>query len=343
MNAKRRPPTPTVVDRALDRAGLRRAPGRPTQVHLSVTDRCFLPCKHCDIWKNEDPDLPGHVWEDVIDRLAEWVAPASMNFVGGEPLLRKDLESLMGRAVQRGFDVSFNTNGWLVTEKRARAVAAAGVRIAYVSMDGIEKATVDHSRGRAGSWEKATTAIDRLLDAGVPRVIVATILHAGNAAEVDGLLAFVKSRGLQVVVQPLYQNFGDNDYDPDWWRQSEMFPRDEAQLAAIEGALDRLSVERLRGGPVCNAVGQLQGMKGHFRAPDQDNRHICRAGHSDISFDPQGRIRLCYFLDPVGSVFDPTPFPLMWDGLATLRRRWEVSRCDRHCNLLNCNFDRDDA
>lgn len=334
---------PTLPDRLLDKAGLRRAPQRPTQVHLSVTDRCFLPCLHCDIWKNEDADLPGHVWEDVIDRLATWLAPASMNFVGGEPLLRKDLESLMGRAVQRGFDVSFNTNGWLVTPKRARAVADAGVRIAYVSMDGIKKQTVDHSRGRSGSWDKAMSAIDRLLDAGVPRVIVATILHAGNAAEAEELLAFVKSRGLQVVVQPLYQNFGNNAYDPDWWKTSEMFPRTDAQRAAIDAALDLFSVERLRGGPVCNAVEQLQAMKGHFNAPWQDNRHICRAGHSDISLDPQGRVRLCYFLEPVGTVFDATPFPVMWDSFTTLRRRWEVSRCDRHCNLLNCNFDRTDA
>lgn len=332
-----------LADRALDRMRLRRAPQRPTQVHLSVTDRCFLPCLHCDIWKNEDPDLPTTVWEDTIDRLGAWLAPASMNFVGGEPLLRKDLEQLMGRAVQRGFDVSFNTNGWLVTDKRARAVAQAGVRIAYVSMDGFRAETVDHSRGRAGSRDKAMAAIDRLLDAGVPRVIVATILHADNAAEVPELLDFVKSRGLQLVVQPLYQNFGNNAYDPDWWRHSAMFPHQPQALSRVEQALDTLSVERLRGGPVCNAVEQLQAMKGHFAAPQDDNRHICRAGHSDISFDPQGRIRLCYFLDPVGTVFDATPFPVMWDAWTTLRRRWEVSRCDRRCNLLNCNFDRDEG
>ena len=102
-----------VLERGLDRMHLRRAPGRPEQIHLSVTDRCFLPCLHCDIWKNDVTDLPGDVWADVIDRLAGWCAPAGMNFVGGEPLLRKDLESLMARAVSRGFTVSFNTNGWL--------------------------------------------------------------------------------------------------------------------------------------------------------------------------------------------------------------------------------------
>ena len=55
-----------VVDRVLDRARLRRAPGRPDRVHLAVTDRCFLPCLHCDIWKNETPDLEEAVWADLI-------------------------------------------------------------------------------------------------------------------------------------------------------------------------------------------------------------------------------------------------------------------------------------
>lgn len=332
----------TLTDRVLDRLRLRRAPTRPRQVHLSVTDRCFLPCTHCDIWKNDTVDLPTAFWEDAIDRLAEWCAPAAMNFVGGEPLLRRDLEQLMGRAVSAGFEVSFNTNGWLVTEARAQAVAKAGVSIAYVSLDGTDPATVDHTRGREGSFDKAWTAIERFLATGGPRVVISCILHAGNADQMADLVEVCRRRGLQLVVQPLYQSFGDNAYDPDWWRQAELFPRTAPELEALDAALDRLTAERLRGGPVCNDPAQLQAMKGHFRAPDQDNGQMCRAGHSDISLDPHGNVRLCYFLHPVGNLLDPTPLPLMWDGHTALRRRWEVSRCDRHCNLLNCNFNRQD-
>lgn len=336
-------PSPALFDRALDRARLRRAPGRPRQIHLSVTDRCFLPCLHCDIWKNEAEDLPGEVWEDLIDRLGPWCAPAGMNFVGGEPFLRRDLESLIARATRRGFEVSFNTNGWLVTPERAARVAEAGARIAYVSLDGMRAETVDHSRGRKGSYDKALRAIELLQASGGPRVVVACVLHGRNAAELPELLAWVRARGLQLVVQPLYQSFGDNAYDPDWWRTAPLFPREEAELQAIDAALDALSAERLRGGPVCNAVAQLQAMKRHFREPGTDNGASCRAGHTDLSFDPQGRIRLCYFLEPVGSVFDTAPLPVVWDSLTTLRRRWEVSRCERACSLLNCNFERHDG
>lgn len=331
-----------LVDRGLDALQLRRAPGRPTQVHLSVTDRCFLPCKHCDIWKNEDADLPTAVWMDVLDRLAEWVGPASVNFVGGEPLLRRDLEDLMARATALGNTVSFNTNTWLLKPHRVQRLADAGVSIAYISMDGAREATVDHSRGRKGSWRKNLAAMDLLDRVPNPRVVVASILHGGNAEEVPELLQLVKDRGYQLVVQPLYQTFGRVEYDPDWWRRSEFWPWDEGRLQALDAALDLLSVERLKGGPVCNAVGQLQAMKGYYRKPDGFNGLTCKAGHSDIAFDPQGNIRLCYFLEPVATVFDWSPLAAIWDAPRTLRRRWQVSRCERHCNLLNCNFDRSD-
>ena len=155
--------TGEVLERGLDRLQLRRAPHRPEQIHLSVTDRCFLPCLHCDIWKNEATDLPGTIWLDLIDRLGDWCAPAGMNFVGGEPLLRRDLEQLIGQAVRRGFTTSFNTNGWLVNAQRAKAISEAGASIAYVSLDGMRAETIDHSRGKVGSFDKAMEAM------GVPK------------------------------------------------------------------------------------------------------------------------------------------------------------------------------
>ncbi|MEC7983540.1 MAG: radical SAM protein [Myxococcota bacterium] len=322
----------------LDELSLRRAPGLPNQLHLSVTDRCFLPCLHCDIWKNEAVDLPTDDWFSIIDRLGAWCAPAGMNFVGGETLLRTDLEQLVSRAVGHGFEVSFNTNGWLVNQKRARSLSEAGASIAYVSLDGFLEETVDHSRGKRGSYQKARDAIAYFQDCAGIRVIVASILHAGNANEFSDLLSWVQEEGLQLVVQPLYQNFGDVAYEEEWWKSNEMWPRSEKELRAVTQCLDMLIGARQSGYPVCNEAMQLEAMKFHFRHPERDSGVSCRAGHSDLSFDPQGRIRLCYFLDPIGSMFEEVELDWIWKRAGTLRRRWQVSRCERHCNLLNCNF-----
>ena len=328
--------TDRLAERALAAARLRRAPGRPTQIHLSVTDRCFLPCAHCDIYKNEAEDLPESTWARVIDELAVWVGPASMNFVGGEPLLRSDLERLMKRATDRGFTVTFNTNAWLLNDKRARALCDAGASVAYLSLDGVKEATVDHSRGKPGTYKKVLEACDRLDRLPNPRVIVSCILHAGNAAEVPALLGWCKARGYELVVQPLYQNFGNNAHDPTWWRRSPMWPTD---VGPIHAALDVLVAERRAEGKVCNPVGQLEAFRAYFLNPSVPNGQVCKAGHSDLAFDPAGNVRLCYFLEPIGNIADERPLPELWRAVGTLRRRYEVHTCTRSCNLLNCNFE----
>ncbi len=312
-----------------------RAAAPPGQIHLSVTDRCFLPCLHCDIYKNEAEDLPTSEWLSVLDQLGGWLGTASVNFVGGEPLLRKDLEQLMGRATQLGFAVTFNTNGWLLNATRARGLRDAGASVAYVSLDGARTETVDHSRGRTGSFRKALDACDHLDAVGRPRVILSCVLHGKNAAEIPLLLELARSRGYELVVQPLYQSFGENAHDPGWWRRSPLWPTSE-ELPLIDMALDVLSAERRAAGRVCNSVEQLEAFKAYFRGPHLANGQVCKAGHSDLAFDPAGKVRLCYFLEPVGHLHEP--LPEIWNRVRTMRRRHEVSRCQRSCNLLNCNF-----
>ena len=327
-----------VVEHVLDVKKLRRAPNLPRQIHLSVTDRCFLPCLHCDIWKNDTIDLPTQDWLDIIDKLGVWCPNGSMNFVGGETLLRKDLEILVQRAASYNFTISFNTNGYLVTRERANILSQAGASIAYVSMDGIEKTTVDHSRGRKGSFEKAVQALSYFGESHHIQPIVACILHAKNADEMIPLLNWCETRGYQLVIQPLYQNFGDVKYDPNWWRKSEFWPHQEHEKENLFAVIESLKEARQQGRPICNEVAQLHMMKFHFSHPVKDSGLSCRAGHSDLSFDPQGNIRLCYFLEPVGHMKD-VDLQNLWASYKTMRRRWQVSRCERHCNMLNCNFD----
>lgn len=327
-----------IVESALDSRGYRRAPGLPSQVHLSVTDRCFLPCLHCDIWKNEDVDLPTEFWLDAIDQLGEWCAPAGMNFVGGEPLLRKDLETLIQRAHRWGFETSMNTNAWLLNPERVRRLKNAQIGLVYVSLDGFTAETVDHSRGREGSFTKAMEAIDMLRNEGVT-VWVASVFHKGNAQEIVSLAQWVHLQGVRIVMQPLYQNFGNVQYQPDWWETSDFFPRSPDELRDVSTALDRLTEMSQNGIGVVNSPQQLQAMKWYFANPGRDSGVSCRAGHSDISIDPKGQIRLCYFLEPVGTFQSGISLQHVWNDVETLRRRWTVSRCERSCSLLNCNFD----
>ncbi len=328
-------PLPRALRQAAELARLRPAPGPPTQVHVSVTDRCNLPCVHCAIHRKKTKDLPTEAWLRFFDDLAGWLGEAGVNFAGGEPLIRTDLERLITHAVAKGFTTTFNTNGWLLTQERAASIADTGVSIVYVSLDGMDEDLVDHTRGKRGAFRRAIQGIEHLRVRAGPQIIVATILHGQNASQIPALLDYVRQRELQLVIQPLYQTF-DEPYDPGWHHHSELWPKD---MGVLEAAIDQLVAVRQEWGPVCNPIAQLEGIRQYFRAPDVHNGLACRAGHSDLAVDAQGKLRLCFMLDPIGDITQRGPTEKVWTHPTALRRRWQVAHCTRPCNLLNCNFE----
>ena len=109
-------------------------------LRLSVTDRCNLRCSYCM------PE-PEYVWlprEDIlqfeeIERLVDAFLALGVDKVrltGGEPLLRRDLPSLVERLAVRSAirDLAMTTNGVLLAE-HASALLKAGLHRLTVSLD----------------------------------------------------------------------------------------------------------------------------------------------------------------------------------------------------------------
>jgi GTP 3',8-cyclase len=112
-------------------------------LRLSVTDRCNLRCSYCM------PE-PEYVWlprEDIlqfeeIERLVDVFLDLGVDKVrltGGEPLLRRDLPSLVARLAARPRirDLAMTTNGVLLAEY-ADALASAGLHRLTVSLDTLQ-------------------------------------------------------------------------------------------------------------------------------------------------------------------------------------------------------------
>ena len=316
---------------------LRAAPGLPTQMHVSITDRCCLPCRMCDIWRiKPGEELTTNEWKGIFKQVADWAGPVGLNFAGGEPFLRKDLIELIRYGTDLGFTVTSNTNATLFNAKKIDQLAGAGLDILYVSLDGSTAATHDYVRGEAGTYDKVMRTLDLVDMVEKPRVVIAMIINRRSISEMKQMADWTLERGYQVVYQPLFNNFG-RTYDPQWFVKSPLFPREE-DLPALDDALDYLISIKEADGHVCNSVGQLKEMKRYFRSPSVSNGLPCNAGHSDISLDPYGNLLLCFWLPPVGRVLKQ-PIPWMWNSMKSKRRRWEAHNCPRTCNMLNCNFE----
>ena len=124
--------------------------GRPLRdLRISVTDRCNFRCVYCmpkEVFGRgyRFMDRKELLTFEEIERLAgAFVAHGveKIRITGGEPLLRRDLEVLVGTlAALDGLDVALTTNGALLPQK-AEALAAAGLQRVTVSLDSLDDAT----------------------------------------------------------------------------------------------------------------------------------------------------------------------------------------------------------
>jgi cyclic pyranopterin phosphate synthase len=122
--------------------------GRPVRdLRLSVTDRCNFRCPYCMPRTLFGPDHPFSPRSELLtyEELSRLVAifaglgVTKVRLTGGEPLLRRDLESLVEMiAATPGIDdIALTTNGSLLAS-RADALRAAGLRRVTVSLDSVD-------------------------------------------------------------------------------------------------------------------------------------------------------------------------------------------------------------
>jgi GTP 3',8-cyclase len=145
-------------------------------LRISVTDRCQFRCTYCmprEVFGRDFAFLPRAellTFEELarIARIFAGLGVRKLRLTGGEPLLRRDLERLVGMLAAIGDigDIALTTNGALLAGK-ARALAAAGLRRVTVSLDSLDD-----------------SAFMALNDAGFP---VARVLDAIAAAAGAGL------------------------------------------------------------------------------------------------------------------------------------------------------------
>jgi cyclic pyranopterin phosphate synthase len=142
------------VQRIAADGGLRDALGRPlSDLRISVTDRCNFRCNYCmpkEVFDKDYPYLPHSAllsFEEITRTARLFVAHGvrKIRLTGGEPLLRKNIEVLIGQLAAlrtpdgRPLDLTLTTNGSLLARK-AQALKAAGLQRVTVSLDGLDDA-----------------------------------------------------------------------------------------------------------------------------------------------------------------------------------------------------------
>lgn len=112
---------------------------------FNVTNQCNERCKMCNIRKETSHPMP----IEKIERYAEKLAEFGIGYVylqGGEPLIRKDIIDIVDIFLNQGIHPTLITNGLLLTQEIAGAIAARNCNLS-ISIDTMDGKKYENLRG----------------------------------------------------------------------------------------------------------------------------------------------------------------------------------------------------
>ena len=239
-----------VVERLVDTLG------RPVRdLRISVTDRCNFRCVYCmpkEVFGRDYPFLPRAelLTFEEIERLARVFAGLGVEKIrltGGEPLVRRDLEILVGLLARiDGLDLTLTTNGALLARK-AEALKDAGLNRITVSLDSLDDDVFRAMNDVDFPVTRILEGIDAALAAGFVPVKVNVVVKRG--LNEDSVLPMARYFcGTGVVLRFIeYMDVGHSN----GWRLDDVVPAAEI-VAAIDAELPLEPVEPAYRGEVAN-------------------------------------------------------------------------------------------
>lgn len=173
-------------------------------IQLQYNYVCNFNCQHCSVSdfkhrKNVKILTIADVWE--LSRQADEMGLAHIDVTGGEPILFPDLDQLIEAINPAKFYIQVDTNGWLMTDERAKHLKSIGVDKIQLSLDSLSAEEHDVFRRRPGSHERALRAIDSIKKAGLNMQIATVVTHQRlRSEEFIKFLEFAKSKEVAVSV-----------------------------------------------------------------------------------------------------------------------------------------------
>ena len=177
-----------------------------TDLRVSITDRCNYKCVYCRTG-SEGAQFAELQLDDYLRMIRVFVSLGiqKIRLTGGEPLLRKDIVSLVAQLAElrtnsaaAPLDLAVTTNGHLLAQMAA-PLAHAGLSRITVSMDAVDPAIFARITRIPGSFEKVLAGVRAAQCAGLGPVKVNCVLLRGfNDDQIIPFARFSRDEGVIV-------------------------------------------------------------------------------------------------------------------------------------------------
>jgi hopanoid biosynthesis associated radical SAM protein HpnH len=219
----------------------------PLVLMLEPLHACNLRCTGCGRVR-EYADTVGRALsiDECLASVEECGAPI-VSVCGGEPLLYRGVEELVGELVRRGRHVYLCTNG-LLLEKKLPGFAATSRLFINVHLDGME-ATHDRAVERQGVFAQAIRGVKAAAAAGFQVCTNTTVYRETDVHEIAVLFEYLSELGVGgFMLSPAYGYEAVSRIDPG--RAREVFMTRDEIRAKFRRAEELLGRFRLVASPV---------------------------------------------------------------------------------------------
>jgi GTP 3',8-cyclase len=259
-------------------------------VRISVTDRCNLKCKYCV--DGEFPFIPHDEilrYEEIIRfvRICAGLGVTKIRLTGGEPLVRKDIGSLIkGIASIKGIDdIGLTTNG-VYLGKQITELKEAGLKRVNISLDTLKRERFAEITG-VDAFDDVLRSIKLAVYEGLHPVKINTVIIQGfNDDEILAFAKLAKTRSVEVRFIE-FMPFGQSDL----WHSSKIITSQEIE-ELIRTQYDLIPSINSHRGPA--KMFEIKDGLGRIGFISPVSSHICSECNR-IRLTSWGGIRPCLF------------------------------------------------
>ena len=293
--------------------------GGPGYLQFAITNICNAKCDFCGFAVDRfDPKQRRSVTlneaKDVID-IALKNQIGYLLFVGGEPLVHKEIRAMVRYAAERGIHPMICTNGSLWTDQNMRELAGDGLSSVIMSIDSHEVGKHEKNRGLPDVCRKIKRANEIFHGLGIQTT--ASVTASKLIDDYNRLPAFLTELGFTSCTfsYPLtslassYLSFSD----------SALVSYRTDELIQVFEKIKQM--KKQSGYPVVNPTESLTEMQRHLR--NEPEQFACLGGHKYFYLDWHLNLYRCHFWEtPICNVYE-------WDE--SKRIRDGCTRCMIDC------------
>ena len=311
---------------------------KPQGSDLMITNACNFRCSHCNIWQQSNgQELDLTNWQKIIFDLRQWLGPNYFLSVGGgEPLLKKDILTILEVLVKNDFRVTLVTNGYLIDEIMAQKIVSLGIEGIRISLYSFEPQLHNEMRGVADAHQRAKQALEWLATAKKKqnsqlKITVAILVNEKNISQdALNLIDWAQANDFNILIQALDENFKAETTNQSWPENNPFWPKDQKKINEF---FDQLLKLKKQGVKIENSYKILNAFRQYFLKPRESVKIPCVLGYRSMNIDPAGKLFFCFACGATLETLVDNSARKLWRSGQMQELRKKVKSCSRVCRI----------